>query len=182
VSKRTRKTSPRTVCSMSQQNKPKREVWFEPRRNHSAEGLRCILPVLTAEREREGVCDVLNEPRRNHSAEGLRCILPVLTAEREREGVCDVLNEPRRNHSAEGLRCILPVLTAEREREGVRDVLNGLTQRPRARRWRRHIGRTNPGMVASHAHKTNPSTLRRVAAKRTEICIAHPHHLKVAIG
>ena len=122
VSKRTRKTSPRTVCSMSQQNKPKREVWFEPRRNHSAEGFRCILPVLTAEREREGVCDVLNEPRRNHSAEGLRCILPVLTAEREREGVCNVLNEPRHNHSAAGFRCILPVLTAEGERERARMV------------------------------------------------------------
>ena len=45
---------------MSSRIKPKREVWFEPRRNHSAEGLRCILPVLTAEREREGVCNVLN--------------------------------------------------------------------------------------------------------------------------
>ena len=62
MSKRTRKRSPRTVCSMSSRIKPKREAWFEPRRNHSAEGLRCILPVLTAEgeREREGVCDVLN--------------------------------------------------------------------------------------------------------------------------
>ena len=49
------------VCAMSQ-NKPKHEVRFEPRRNHSAEGLRCILPVLTAEgeREREGVCGALN--------------------------------------------------------------------------------------------------------------------------
>ena len=50
------------------QNKPKREVWFEPRRNHSAEGLRCILPVLTA--EREGVCDVLNGLTKRPRARG----------------------------------------------------------------------------------------------------------------
>src|SRR6266851_642264 len=29
-------------------------------------------------------------------------------------------------------------------------------------------------MVASHAHKTNPSTLWSIAAKRNEICLAHP--------
>ena len=55
------------VCSMSSR-KPKREVWFELRLNHSAEGLRCIFAVLTA--EREGVCDVLNGSTERARARG----------------------------------------------------------------------------------------------------------------